>query len=131
VNENKYLPFRSVNQVSRSKILTACCDCRMNEMILFHGFERIMDSGARQYIIITIIIKGVGIATSYRFGGRGLIPGRGEGFSLIHRVQTGSWAYSPSYRMGTGRSFPGVNRPGRDVELYLRFPIRLHGVVRN
>jgi hypothetical protein len=50
-------------------------------------------------------------------------------------VQTGSEAHSASYAMGTG-SFPGVKRPGRDVDhpplssaevkervdLYLYFP---------
>jgi hypothetical protein len=50
-------------------------------------------------------------------------------------VQTGPGAYPPSYRIGTG-SFPGVKRPGRNVdhpppfsaevkeraELYLYFP---------
>jgi hypothetical protein len=47
--------------------------------------------------------------------------------------------------MGTGGSFPGVKRPGREanhspatsaevkknVDLYIHYPIRLHGVVLN
>jgi hypothetical protein len=50
-----------------------------------------------------------------------------------------------SYTMGTGGSFPGVKRPGREadhspptsavgqenVDLYIHSPIRLHGIVLN
>jgi hypothetical protein len=66
-------------------------------------------------------------------------------FSLHHCVQNGSEAHPASYPMGTGGSFPGVKRPGREadhsppssaevkecVELYLLFPIHLNGVVLN
>jgi hypothetical protein len=34
-----------------------------------------------------------------------------ENFSLCHHIQTGSEAH-PAYLMGTGRSFPGIKRPG-------------------
>jgi hypothetical protein len=37
--------------------------------------------------------------------GRGSIPIRCKGFSLIHSVQTGFKAYSGSHPMATGRSF--------------------------
>jgi hypothetical protein len=64
-------------------------------------------------------------------------------FSLRHRVQTGSGAHPAPYPMGTGDSFPGVKRPGREadhlppssakakeyVDPYLHSPIRLNGVV--
>jgi hypothetical protein len=64
-------------------------------------------------------------------------------FSLHHRDQKGSAAHPTSYPMGTRGSFAGVKRPGREadhspqsiaevkecVEMYLRSPIRLHGVV--
>jgi hypothetical protein len=35
---------------------------------------------------------------------------------LLHVVQTGSGVHPTSYTMGTGSSFPGVKRPGREVE---------------
>jgi hypothetical protein len=64
-------------------------------------------------------------------------------FSLHHHVQTGSVNHPASYPMGTGGSFPVVNRPDREadhsrpssaevkecVELYVYSPILLHGVV--
>jgi hypothetical protein len=34
----------------------------------------------------------------------------------LHVVQTGSRANSASYPMGTGDSFPGVKRPGREAD---------------
>jgi hypothetical protein len=34
-------------------------------------------------------------------------PGRGQEFSLLHVIQTGSGAHPASYPMGTGGSFPG------------------------
>jgi hypothetical protein len=37
-------------------------------------------------------------------------------FSLLHIVQTGSGVHPTSYKMGTGGSFPGVNRQGREVD---------------
>jgi hypothetical protein len=33
-------------------------------------------------------------------------------FSLLHRVQNGSWAHPASYPMGTGGSFPGSKAAG-------------------
>jgi hypothetical protein len=58
----------------------------------------------------------VGIPTSYGMDGRDSIPGRGERFCLIHRVQTGSGAHPASYPMGIEDSFPGVNRLGREAD---------------
>jgi hypothetical protein len=37
-------------------------------------------------------------------------------FSLLRHVQTGSGARPASYPMGSGGSFPGVKRPGREVD---------------
>jgi hypothetical protein len=37
-------------------------------------------------------------------------------FSLLHVVQTGSGVHPTSYPMGTGGSFPGVKRPGRESD---------------
>jgi hypothetical protein len=44
----------------------------------------------------------VDIARGYWLDGRGLIPGRGKMFFLLHSVQTGSGAYPASCPMGTG-----------------------------
>jgi hypothetical protein len=55
---------------------------------------------------------------------------------MFHRVQNGSGVHTASYPMGTRGSFPGVKRPGREVdhlpqssaevkecvELYLHYP---------
>jgi hypothetical protein len=60
-------------------------------------------------------------------------------------VQTGCGVHPTSYTMGTGSSLPGVKRPRREadhrpptsteakenVDLYIHFPIRLHGIVFN
>jgi hypothetical protein len=46
------------------------------------------------------------IATGYGLDGRGSIPGRGNIFSLLHSVQTGSRAHPTSYSMGTGGKRP-------------------------
>ena len=54
----------------------------------------------------------VGIATSYGLGGPGIEFRWGACFSAS--VQTGPEAHPASYTMGTG-SFPGVKRPGCDV----------------
>jgi len=40
----------------------------------------------------------------------------GWNFSLYHRVQNCSGAHPVSYSMGTGGSFPGVKRPGREAD---------------
>jgi hypothetical protein len=72
---------------------------------------------------------------------RSLGPGRVENF--LHVVQTVSGAQTPCYPMGTGGSFLGVERPGREPVLKLvsrsrkcgsvhPLPyIRLHGVELN
>jgi hypothetical protein len=61
--------------------------------------------------------------------------------SVLHVVQTGSVSHPASYPMGTGGSFLGVKRPGREtdhlpptsvaVDLYIHSAIRLHDVVLN
>jgi hypothetical protein len=68
----------------------------------------------------------------------------GKKFSLLHIVQTGSEVHPTSYKMGSGGSFPGVKRQGREadhspstsaevkkMDLYIHSPIRLHGVMLN
>ena len=55
----------------------------------------------------------VGIATRYGLDGPGIESRWGARFSAP--VQTGPGAHPASYTMGTG-SFPGVKRPGRDVD---------------
>jgi hypothetical protein len=35
---------------------------------------------------------------------------------LLHIVQTGSGVHPTSYKMGTGGSFPGVKRQGREAD---------------
>jgi hypothetical protein len=52
----------------------------------------------------------VGIATTLRAGrsmSRGLIPGKGKRFYLLHKVQIGHGAHPASYLMGAGGCFPG------------------------
>jgi hypothetical protein len=48
--------------------------------------------------------------------GRVSIRGRGEIFSLRHRVKTGSGTHPASQPMGTGDLTRGVKRPGREAE---------------
>ena len=55
----------------------------------------------------------VGIATRYGLNGPGIESRQGRDFSAP--VQTGPGAYPASYTVGTA-SFPGVKRPGRDVD---------------
>jgi hypothetical protein len=43
-------------------------------------------------------------------------PAEAGDYSLLHSIQTGSGAHSGSYRMGREGSFPGVKRPGREVD---------------
>jgi hypothetical protein len=64
---------------------------------------------------------------------------------FVNAANSYSGAHPASYPMGTRGSFPGVKQPGREadhsppssvevkewVALYLRSPIRLHGVVFN
>jgi hypothetical protein len=70
---------------------------------------------------------------------------KGKSFFLLHSVQTDSGAHSAFYLMGIGGSFQGTKAAqgvklttylclvprSRMVELYIHFPIRLHGVVLN
>jgi hypothetical protein len=72
---------------------------------------------------------------------RNLSPGRGKNF--LHIVQTGSVAHSASCPMGKGGSFPvakaagawswplasSYSRDQENMDLYIRPPIRLNGVV--
>jgi hypothetical protein len=60
-----------------------------------------------------ILDSSVGIATRYGLDGPGIESQWGARFSTP--VQTGPGAHTASYTMGTG-SFPGVKRPGRDVD---------------
>jgi hypothetical protein len=57
----------------------------------------------------------VGIATGYGLDDRG-VGDRVPVGSLHHVVQTGSGAHPASYTMGTGDSFSGVKRPGREAD---------------
>jgi hypothetical protein len=67
-----------------------------------------------------------------------------QDFSILHGIQTGSGAHPTSYPMGTRGSFPRVKWQGHEADhsfpfsaevknddLYLHFPIHLHGVVLN
>jgi hypothetical protein len=88
------------------------------------------------FIIISVILS---YTTRVRFR-----AGTGK-FSPRHRVQIGSTVYPPSYQVGARDSFPGVKRPGREVDhshpssaevkkawsCTSTHPIRLHGVVLN
>jgi hypothetical protein len=61
----------------------------------------------------------VGIALGYRLDDRSSrvrFPAGAGNFSLHHRVQNGSGALPASYPMGTGDSFLGVKRPGREAD---------------
>jgi hypothetical protein len=61
----------------------------------------------------------VGIALGYRLDDRGSrvrFPSGAGNFSLHNRVQNVSGAHPASYPMGTGGSFLGVKRPGREAD---------------
>jgi hypothetical protein len=62
----------------------------------------------------------VGIATGYgldeRGGGWSSSPVRVKKFLVLHIVQTDSGVHPTSYKMGTGGSFPGVKRQGREAD---------------
>jgi hypothetical protein len=91
-------------------------------------------------------IAPVGIALGYGLddrGSRARFPVAAGNFSLHHCVQNGSGAHPVSYPVGVpGALSLAVKRPWREadhsppssaevkewVDLYLRFPIRLHGV---
>jgi len=55
----------------------------------------------------------VAIATRYRLDGPGSNPGKARFSAPLH---AGPGAHPASYTMGTGSLFPGVKRPGRDVD---------------
>jgi hypothetical protein len=54
----------------------------------------------------------VGIATGWTTKGSEFESLWGQGFSLLHVVQTGSGAHTASFPMGTGGSFPGGKAAG-------------------
>jgi hypothetical protein len=59
------------------------------------------------------------IATDYRLDdqrGREFESRYVHKFLFLHVVQTGSGVHPTSYKMGTGGSFPGVKRQGREAE---------------
>jgi hypothetical protein len=61
----------------------------------------------------------VGIVTGYGLDdqrGREFESREGKRFSLLHIVQTGSGVHPTSYKMGTGGSFPGIKRQGRETD---------------
>jgi hypothetical protein len=59
----------------------------------------------------------VGLALGYGLDDREFESRQGAGnFPLHHRVQTGSGTHQTSYPMSTRGSFPGVKRPGREVD---------------
>jgi hypothetical protein len=45
--------------------------------------------------------RSVGIATGYKLGGSGSIPGRARIFSVFHIVETGAGAHQATYPIGT------------------------------
>jgi hypothetical protein len=60
----------------------------------------------------------VGIATGYGLGERGVrvrVP-VGSRIFTSPIMQTGFGAHPTSYTMGTGGSFPGLKRPGREAD---------------
>jgi hypothetical protein len=60
----------------------------------------------------------VGIAIGYGLDdqeGREFESRKGKKFLLLHIVQTCSGVQPTSYKMGTGGSFPGVKRQGRET----------------
>jgi hypothetical protein len=60
----------------------------------------------------------VGIATRYELDSQGIWfdSRQGKDSSLLHNVHTGSGVHPVSYPMGTGASFPGVRRQGREAD---------------
>jgi hypothetical protein len=68
-------------------------------------------------IVCRVVMRGrdisVGIATRYGLDGMGIVSRWEAKFSAP--VQTGPGAHPASYTMVTGY-FPGVKRPGRDVD---------------
>jgi hypothetical protein len=81
---------------------------------------------------------------AYRLEGRGLIPGRGKIFCLLHSVQTDSGADPAPNTMGAGALSPEVKQPGREANhsppsdsevknggAVPPLPERLHGAMLN
>jgi hypothetical protein len=76
-----------------------------------------------------------------RPGGAGVRVPVGKKISLLQLIQTGSGVHPAFYKMGTGGSFPGVKRQGRESDHSLPTSaevkkmwissIRLHGVMLN
>jgi hypothetical protein len=73
----------------------------------------------------------VSIATGLRTGRREFDSQQGQGFSLRHRVQTGSEAHPASYKMGIMVFSPGVKRMKREVttHFYLAPRWRMRGAI--
>jgi hypothetical protein len=76
------------------------------------------------FTVIIAIVKlvwdsSVSIATRLRAGRSGRLDfdsrGGGRNFSVHHPVKNGSGIHPASYPMGTGDSFPGVKRLGREA----------------
>jgi predicted heme/steroid binding protein len=44
------------------------------------------------------------------------IPATGKVFSLFHSFRTVTGTHTGPYLIGTGSSFPGLKRPGREVD---------------
>jgi hypothetical protein len=77
------------------------------ESLLKHAFYILFSRGSA-----------VGIATGYWLDDRGFgvrVPDGNE-ISLLHTVQTGSWAHPASYQMGIGALSPGVKGEGREAD---------------
>jgi hypothetical protein len=81
------------------------------------------------------------MATGWTNEGSELESQWGQEFSFLHVVQTGSGIHPTSYPMGTGGSFPGVKRPGREADhsptnaqvkkMWIYTSTPLHGIVVN
>jgi hypothetical protein len=69
-------------------------------------------------LIFMRYISAGGIATGYGLDDRGVGVRVPVGLRIFthHVVQTGSGVHPTSYPMGTGDSFPGVKRPGREAD---------------
>jgi hypothetical protein len=90
----------------------------------------------KRYILIILENR---YSDGLQAGRSGFDSRQGEYVSLLHSVQNGSRVHPSSYPMGIEGSFPG-GKGGRGmkvtthlhlVELYLRSPVWLHGIVLN
>jgi hypothetical protein len=71
------------------------------------------------YILKESRDSSVGIATGYGLDDRGVgvpSPGGGKNFHFSMSFRPFSGAHPASYPMGTGGSFPGVKRQGREAD---------------